>query len=269
MDKVISIEQILEFITEIKNLHKGFITNFYLDEFKHNIWIQKEHFFYERVNNTFFLIKKDKCFCNMFYCSTDMNELENSLKLFKLANGDIIIMTDIIGNINQCKIINSIFFRNGFREYRSLVRMSKITQKDYTEVVNDHVGFANRCDTTQVFDLLNKHFDSRCEQIPYLEELEEFAKNKRILLFKENKDVLGFVIFEMNKSTLYLRYWFVHPENRDKKIGSLLLNRFFNEGKDTRRQLFWVISDNKNAIKRYVHYGFNNENMYDYVLTNK
>ena len=73
---------------------------------------------------------------------------------------------------------------------------------------------------------------------------------------------------EMNATTLYLRYWFTHPDFRDRKVGSRLLRRFFEEGKDTKRQLFWVIRSNKNAIKRYRHYGFKEENMLDFVLRN-
>ncbi len=268
MDKVISIKKTIELISEIRNLRKGFITNFYLDEFKHAIWIQKGDFYYDRVNDTCFFIKKDKGFWSVFYCSTDMNELENSLKLFELTNSDTVIMIDIVGNSEQCKDINKIFFRNGFYEYCLLVRMSKMTQKDCEEISNDRMDFANQFDVKYILTLLEMYFDSRCEQVPYLEELEEYAKSKRILCYKENNETLGFLIFEMNKTTLYLRYWFVHPEHRDKKIGSALLNRFFYEGKETRRQLFWVIADNENAIKRYAHYGFSNENMYDYVLTN-
>ena len=40
----------------------------------------------------------------------------------------------------------------------------------------------------------------------------------------------------------------------------------YEEGKDTKRQIFWVIRTNENAIKRYKHYGFNEENMFDYVM---
>ena len=58
----------------------------------------------------------------------------------------------------------------------------------------------------------------------------------------------------------------LHPDYRDKKVGSRLLRRFFEEGKDTKRQLFWVIRTNENAIKRYKHYGFNEENMFDFVM---
>lgn len=99
--------------------------------------------------------------------------------------------------------------------------------------------------------------------------LNEYAKNNRILVYKEDVEIIGFVVFESNRSTHYLRYWFVHPEHRDKKIGSILLNTFFNEGQNTRRQLFWVITDNENAIKRYRHYGYTEENLYDIVMSNK
>ena len=71
----------------------------------------------------------------------------------------------------------------------------------------------------------------------------------------------------MNATTHYLRYWFTHPDFRDKKVGSRLLRRFFEEGRDTKRQLFWVIRSNENAIKRYRHYGFAEENMFDFVMS--
>lgn len=43
MDKIVSIEQLQELIINIRNLRKGFLTNFYLDKFKHSIWIEKGH----------------------------------------------------------------------------------------------------------------------------------------------------------------------------------------------------------------------------------
>ena len=78
--------------------------------------------------------------------------------------------------------------------------------------------------------------------------------------------MVGFLIYELKATTLYLRYWFTHPDYRDRKVGSRLLCRFFEEGKDTKRQLLWVIRTNDNAIKRYRHYSFVEENMYDYIM---
>lgn len=42
-----------------------------------------------------------------------------------------------------------------------------------------------------------------------------------------------------------------------------------NLAKGTKRQMHWVISTNDNAIKRYKHYGYIAESLYDYVLLNK
>ena len=48
-----------------------------------------------------------------------------------------------------------------------------------------------------------------------------------------------------------------------------LFNEFLSRGKNTQRQLFWVIKTNQNAIKRYRHYGFEEEKMSNFILTNK
>ena len=84
----------------------------------------------------------------------------------------------------------------------------------------------------------------------------------------ENK-ILGFIIYDLKASTLFLRYWFVKPNYRDLRIGSKLFNEFLLRGKDTHRQMFWVIRSNENAINRYLHYGFKEEIMYNFVYTNK
>ena len=93
--------------------------------------------------------------------------------------------------------------------------------------------------------------------------------NVLIFIPKIENKIAGFLIYELTTTTLYLRYWFTHPDYRDRKVGSRLLRRFFEEGKDTKRQLFWVIRTNENAIVRYRHYGFVEENMFDYVMQYK
>ena len=40
----------------------------------------------------------------------------------------------------------------------------------------------------------------------------------------------------------------------------------FAMGANTKRQYFWVKTDNENAIKRYRHYGFEFEELKDTVL---
>lgn len=269
MEALQNIEQIQALIANIRNLRKGYLTNFYLDNYKHQIWINRGDFWFEKIGETLFLIRTSEDFCNLFYCSTTIDELSSAFNLLEQMYPELNKMVDVVGSDIQNEPIQHLLESNGYRTYRQLVRMSKMTPTENSNVANKNVSFATKEDAINIRTLLFQYFDARCEQIPYQEELDEYANNNRILVYKENEKILGFVIFESNRSTHYLRYWFVHPEHRDKKIGSILLNTFFYEGRKTRRQLFWVITDNENAIKRYHHYGFVEENLYDIVMSNK
>lgn len=267
MTPISAIEEIRNLIAGIRNMRKGFLTNFYLDEFKHNVWIQKGVFFYEQIGETLFFVKKSETFSNLFYNSTSIGSLSEDLMEFKTKNPQMVLIVDIVGRDNQCVPLVEAFQKLGFSQTTSLVRMSRATEiQEYQP--NSSIALAGSDDVAQIHELLHKYFDEKTEQIPYLDELKVYAQNGHVLVCHENDRLAGFVIYEMNATTLYLRYWFTHPDFRDKKVGSRLLRRFFEEGKNTKRQLFWVVCSNENAIKRYCHYGFKEENMFDYVMQN-
>jgi GNAT superfamily N-acetyltransferase len=118
----------------------------------------------------------------------------------------------------------------------------------------------------QIHSILEQYFDKYSEQLPLQTELDQWIINNNIFIVTEEKKIIGFVIFENIGVTAYLRYWFTHPDYRNRKIGSILLKRFFYECRASKRQLFWVISTNENAIMRYKHYGFAAEQLLDQTL---
>ena len=265
MELVKSIEQLLQQSVEIRGLRRGFITNFFLDPIKHGMWIEKEDCYVERLDNTSFIIKKSPSFWNVFYCSTTLDEFSRDLSSFFAEYTDITLMFDIVGRDVQCQPVVELFKSNDCKEATSLVRMTRMDEPfDYTP--DSTIRKATETDIPQVSQLLHEYFNAKTEQIPYDEELLGYAHQGHVLVCDEQGLMAGFLIYEHNATTLYLRYWFTHPDFRDKKVGSRLLRRFFEEGRDTKRQLFWVIRTNDNAIKRYKHYGFKEENMYDYVM---
>ncbi|MFA6771003.1 MAG: GNAT family N-acetyltransferase, partial [Bacteroidales bacterium] len=69
--------------------------------------------------------------------------------------------------------------------------------------------------------------------------------------------------------TSYLKFLFVHPKHRDKKIGSALLSNYFMRSKDAKLMILWVLLSNENAVGIYKHYGFQMDNFYNIVLTKK
>lgn len=265
MEQVKSIEQLQHQSAEIRSLKRGFITNFFLDLEKHGLWIEKGVCHIERMGSTLFIVKQSPEFWNVFYCSTTLDDLGNDLTSLLRKHSSETMMFDIVGRDVQCEPVVKLFREKGCKESTSLVRMMRMTTPmDYT--ADNSIRQATENDIPKVSLLLHTYFDEQTEQIPYDEELLDYARQGHVLLYEEENNMAGFLIYELNATTLYLRYWFTHPDYRDKKVGSRLLRRFFEEGKDTKRQLFWVIRSNENAIIRYRHYGFAEENMYDFVM---
>ncbi len=265
MQIVKSIEDLQRQVADIRTLRLGFVTNFYLDPVKHSIWIEKGDCFTERVADTLFVIKQSLSFWNVFYCSTSIDALGNDMELFLTRYSDRIMMYDLVGRDIQTKPLVDLFKARGCREASSLVRMTRMTEPiDYFPDAT--IRPATEKDLPWVSRQLHQYFDERVEQIPYDEELMDFIRHGCILICEEDSNKAGFLVYESNATTLYLRYWFTNPDYRDKKVGSRLLRRFLEVGKATKRQMLWVIRTNETAKVRYQHYGFAEENMYDYVM---
>ena len=263
---MIQIRTLEELKQRVAEARKGrFITNFFLDSVKHAMWIAKGDCYTEMVGDTLFILRYDNTFWNVFYCTSTPEQLSLDLRALKARYPKQTMMFDIVGRDVQCQPIVELFKEAGCQEATSLVRMMRIAEPlDYTP--DPTIIRATRQDIPEVSHLLHQYFNSRNEQIPYEEELCEYADLGHVLLCKEEGLLAGFIIYELNSTTLYFRYWFTHPDFRERKVGSRLWRRVFEEGRDTKRQILWVIRSNENAIKRYKHYGFAEENMFDYVM---
>lgn len=263
MRKVESYEQIRTFMGEIRSLKNGYVTNFYWDENKHPYWIEKEEFFYEECKGCILLVHKNESFYNLFFIAINYDAVAlamSSIKLGAFLVVDIVCQGD--GHVER-----EAFRKIGFEDYRYLYRMSHVgimATPDWS--IDVDVNYGGFEDLMTVNDIFKHDFDPLCEQLPTMEEIKDFADRKQLLVIKDGESLCGFLIFEITGMTWYLRYWYTSPEYRNKGVGAKLLRSALALGKDSKRQLFWVISDNENAIKRYQHYGFKKEDMNDYVI---
>ena len=264
--KVNSIDYLSSSVAEIRSLRKGFITNFYLDPAKHAIWIIKGDCYTERINDTLFIIKLSPLFWNVYFCSTALVQLIDDFNKLQESHPQQSMVFDIVGREVQCMPIVSALQGCNCKMLASLVRMKRVSDTIPEMSSDPNVLLADDKSIPEIYQSLHVYFNERIEQIPYFEELMDCSHQRGILVCEENGAMAGFLIFEHNPSTLYLRYWFTHPNFRERRVGSRLMHRFFEEGKETRRQLLWVVQTNDNAIKRYRHYGFTEEDMFDYVL---
>jgi ribosomal protein S18 acetylase RimI-like enzyme len=269
--QVSSLECIQKLIGKIKNHKKSYLTNFFLDIPKLKLWIKLSLIEFEENVETVIICKSNQGFKNLYFISTSLEVLKNDIYSFLTIHKDELYVIDIIAKGTDGSGLKDVFTNIGFYQYTSLVRMSQVINKSSKKPFYEtYIYVADKVKGLEVHRLLQMNFDAFAEQLPLLEEIDEWVKKKEIIIYSDDaKTIQGFLIFDLTGQTSYLRYWFVHSDYRDKKIGSKLLNYFFEESGGTIRRIFWVIESNENAIKRYEHYGFRKEELYDYVMINK
>jgi len=271
MTQINSIAQIQGLISKVKERKKGYLTNFFLDMAKTSIWINLGLLEFEEIGETVFICRKNEGFNHLFIVTTSIAALANDLPCFISKRKEVIYVTDIVGKLADISAVYDVFVCNNFFQYTSLVRMSRIVNEPADEAFNKSCVFiADREKGVEVYKQLHEYFDACAEQLPLIEEINAWVEANRVIIYSDDaKTVQGFVIYELTGQTSYLRYWFVHPDHREKKIGSALLRKYFADSRGAKRQLFWVIETNSNAIKRYEYYGFRQEALFDKIMVNK
>ena len=266
LERVDNVEQLLCFSADVRAKHNGFLTNFFLDSFKHNIWIANRDLYYLRYNDTYLIVRQSETFCNVFYVGTSIDDIIGAISILKKHLPNKQLMVDVVGRAEQCVPIVDAFINAGYKEASSLVRMIRKTIPIEYDSAFSKIQNASNAQVMEVYKLLHEYFVAELEQIPYVDELFEYARLGHIHVCVDENKVIGFMIYEKNATTLYWRYWFVHPDYRERHIGSLLFHRLFYEANSTTRQLLWVLRTNENAKKRQEHYGFVEENMFDFIM---
>ncbi len=258
-----------ESILFIKGLKKKYKTNFYVNEKIVSLWIQKKILYINTINEVVFFIKKNQKFYNLFYIASSNNDLEESLKRLLNEYSKLVFICDIVSkdkNPNEKTIMNNV----GFFEYTSFIRMYRMYQYNRNNYVSNSNTIVAGVDLLeQIYQLLNTNFDPLCEQLPLKETLLDWIANENVVAYMDNKKVIGFMIFIITGSTLSFRFWYVHSNYRKQKIGSKLFNLALLKSINTKRQIGFFLKSNENSIKRFKHYGFKEDNTYDFVMINK
>ena len=70
MDKIDSLDKINGFVSDIRSLRKGYLSNFFLDRKKHSIWIEKGELFYVSFPDGYFLLHLTDSVNNLFFLTT-------------------------------------------------------------------------------------------------------------------------------------------------------------------------------------------------------
>ena len=264
MYKLESYEQYHSFNIEIRALKQGYVTNFYWDGNKHPYWILEGSFEYLKSNKCILMIHHEESFANLFYIATDYEVVKQKVKTLKIDK-DVVVNLVCRGEGHTEK---NTFKAVGFELYQSLYRMTHVGVLATSEwkAFEEGVEFGCKKDVTLVEAAFKMQFDPLSEQLPSTKEIEDYIERKQLLVVKDGDKLCGFLIFEITGVSWYLRYWYTSLDYRNQGVGSRLLKASLAYGIETKRQMFWVIANNENAIKRYQHYGFRRELINDYVM---
>ena len=113
--------------------------------------------------------------------------------------------------------------------------ISKLTKEEVQEVI-------------QLGTMLNPNFSK-------LFHIENLNPNETIYIYKENKNIKGFIHTQNGLDIIDLLNIIVKPEYQNQGIGSILLKYIINN-KQNKKIMLEVRSKNINAIKLYQKYDF-------------
>lgn len=262
--QLFSYADIMSCIFKLKN--KEMRTNFFMPEDQFNTLQAQGILSASAGSDSCVMIAEDNGFLRLYFVVRNAGYLADVFGLAQEKQDDICV--EVAGNSDYLQEVKSSFLSNGFYEYTSMVRMSKM-RTGTTEFDKSNIHLLTAAKKVEIAGLYSRYFNKFVERIPTDEELDHIISSESCWYYSDNDEIQGFIIFDTLGITSHLRYWFVHPGYRDKKIGSKLIQLFFNSGEKVKRELFWVISSNENAIKRYKHFGFVEENMQNLILINK
>lgn len=242
------------------------VSNFFPDEKRMTRWCEKGTFLYAEFGETTFFVRRQEAFSSLYFLSGNVDALvKDLLGLVEVYSERLVV--DVLGRDVMREPLEAAFKSAGFNALTTLQRMSRRAPTEKYEPERG-IDVANEGDAAAIHNLLMSNFIAEEEQLPSLEEVRDWIATRSLLVARDEsaQNINGFVIFDLSPAALYLRYWFVSPEARGNGVGGKLMRSMFAAGANTKRQYFWVKTDNENAIKRYRHYGFEFEELKDTVL---
>ena len=259
-------KELMSAINEVKQFREGYVTNFYHDSKKCDMYIGEGLLHVAGFDKCCFVFRKDLTFFHLHYFSTSLASLAESLKMLTAAYDNAVFVSDIVGDIQSVNEAAGSFAQAGFERYATLHRMSATGSLHEPYKNCDAIKYADCSHVGMIISLLVDSFDAYSNQLPLISEVNEWVSSNKVLVMLEMDTLKGVLVFEQSGATSLLRYLIVHQAHRGKKIGQSLLERFLLESSGAKRVLLWVDVTNKAALALYEKYGFRQDQMIDQIM---
>lgn len=256
MVKIQSEEELKSIVGKCKAEGWNKFSNYFPNPLAHKAWVENGDLAFLSVSETAFISHDRKTFREILFFSKSREDFEKC----------ILAVKDKIRRPFSIEIVTKGETQPHESSSALLKRMSR-TGNPPSFAISPSVSHADDNDIDYIQEIFKGHFHPVLERVPDRKELSDLAQSRSISVYKDKDGkIAGMIIYEVSKTSIHLRYWWVDPDFRNRGIGSSLLADFFEAGRGTQRQYLWVFSDNKNAIKRYRHFGFEFDGMNDEII---
>jgi GNAT superfamily N-acetyltransferase len=220
------------------------VTNFYPVPDKLQRSIERGELFSVMTGNVLFVLRRDRDFLHLSFVASTAAELGPALRALVASLAETVTV-DVLGPGERVAELAELFVQAGFRDHRTLQRMTKVTtpaEPSPPPPPDAELGFASRDDAAALAAMLDTALDRHAEQIPDDDEMARAASDRKVLVVRSGAAIAGLLFFELTGQSSLLRHWLVDPAHRDRRIGARLMRRYFADCKDVRRFLLWAIS---------------------------
>jgi len=259
--------QVFDAVQQAKAGATGFCTNFFPVELKLQAWIDHGELLVEQHDGAALFFRTDRDFRHFYFCAANPVALEQGMAAVPALKTER-VTTDLVGNESTLKQLLPVLEQAGFRWYTQLQRLMRIGRPE-TGREGRVAGFAERPDCPAVLELIENSFDRYGEQLPLPYEMEAAVENRQVLAVKLDGELAGLLFFETQGLASTVRFWTVAEKFRAQRVGSALMQYYFQTQASVRRFTLWVDAKNENAIQKYRHYGYAPDGLIDHVLANE
>lgn len=254
MELISSTSEIQNYISFIKHLNKGFITNFFLSVSKQQLYINDKLLYTVKMDNTVFIFLKIHNYYKLFYFSSSYDDLKNDLIQLKLPS--TIIICEIIkkGSFDE---ENNILENNGFKKYSRLIHFTKkMKNTALSASMPSCLDYACIDDFNEIKSIMEQSFNKYIDINMTDSEIKQYINDKNVLLLKDSNVIAGFVIFDIKNGRAHGIMGGVRPEYKNSYL-SIIMHTYAFKLYDTAKFFSgFVREDNTYLLDYYrkLHY---------------
>lgn len=243
MKKITDITEIHQIITDIKIQHQGFISNFYLSQDKQELYIKEKLLFVVKYEKTIFLFLLLHDYYKLYFFSASYEDLQNDIK--KIDVMDKIIVCELMGRHSLDKE-QMILENAGFTYYSRLIQMYKKMQASKRNIkFPPNIVYAEKEDVDEIWQLLLDNFNKYVDINIIKKELENYIKDKHVIITKEHGKIVAFCVYFINKGKGEGRYLYIDKNYKDTVLGALYTSIMLSLVNQAQYQSGFVREDNK------------------------